>query len=340
VSDSSSSAVIICTRNRPAELESVLESLASQTSRSPVWIVDASDAEHDGRRIAESSRTKGLEMHCVRAAPGLTRQRMVGLGSLPADVLIVHFLDDDVVLEPGYLAAIEAEFARDPRVVGACGFITDAGPYECSLWNRLCGLSSDKYGHVLGSGVHVRPWDPGDVVDRRIVKWLPGCCMSYRRRVFDVIGFDVCMTGYCLGEDLDFSFRAGKLGLLVATRYARLEHHLSPMNRLDSEDLLRAGLMFRYRWVSELRGHGVSRFAYWWSFFGPLSREVARLLAFRHDSHKRCRFLLSVLCDIARLPPIQRIQQPQRGVLRHARCGLDTARTDSSQRGIGEKTQT
>ena len=46
-----------------------------------------------------------------RAEPGLTRQRTAGIDATAEQ--IVHFVDDDTVLEPGYFEAIVDAFVAD-----------------------------------------------------------------------------------------------------------------------------------------------------------------------------------------------------------------------------------
>jgi glycosyltransferase involved in cell wall biosynthesis len=107
------SSIVICTRNRPDDLGACLGSLDAQ-ARLPdeVVVVDASDGEASRMRVAAwaAASPVGRQRH-VAAAPGLTRQRNLGIDATAGDV--VTFLDDDVVLEPGYLAAVLALFERD-----------------------------------------------------------------------------------------------------------------------------------------------------------------------------------------------------------------------------------
>ena len=121
--------VVIATRDRPDELAGCLASLGRQ-ERAPraVWVVDASD----GDATAEVCRATppGLDVRHLRSAPGTGLQRNVGIDRSTADVL--HFVDDDVILEPGYLAALAAVYdadaapAGDPRqVLGVGGLPTN-----------------------------------------------------------------------------------------------------------------------------------------------------------------------------------------------------------------------
>src|SRR5262245_7263786 len=114
--------VVICTKDRPEMLATCLESLAGQT-RPPeeIVVVDASAArarDPVGRGVL---RMPGCPVTVVPAAPGLPRQRNLGARATRGSVVL--YLDDDVVLDAGYVAAIARTFEDDPtgRIGGAGG---------------------------------------------------------------------------------------------------------------------------------------------------------------------------------------------------------------------------
>jgi len=225
--------VVVCTRNRPGDLGACLDSLARQ-SRPPdeIVIVDASDDERSA--VCVRDRAPALAPVPVRhlhAAPGLPRQRNLGVRASRGDV--VTFLDDDVVLDAGYLAAIVALFEADPSLGGAEG-VVDTPPLRgrrrlANAFRRFFAMNTlGRPRGVKRSGfVAYDPW-PGEV---RRVGSLVGCNMSYRRAVFAEFRFDEWYQGYALGEDQDFSYRVGRRFPLVQTPAARLEHRLSPVAR-------------------------------------------------------------------------------------------------------------
>lgn len=106
--------VVVCTRDRPAQLDACLEGLAEQ--RHPhfdILVVDNGGAEPAG----EICRRRGVA--CIgEPLPGLTRAR--NLGARAASTEFVAFIDDDAVAEPGWLEAFAPEFA-DPEVAAVAG---------------------------------------------------------------------------------------------------------------------------------------------------------------------------------------------------------------------------
>jgi len=224
---------IICTRNRPDDLAACLCSVGTQTRRpDQVVVVDASDDDRT-RSIVRAWTAGGpiADVQYLRAAPGLTRQRNVGIAVATGDV--VMFLDDDVVLEPVYVARIAELFACDPALGGAQGVIATTALHGrrrlVNLFRRLFLMNSlGGSGGVKRSGFAAYDAWPRTV---RPVTSLVGCNMSYRRSVFARFRFDEWFDGYGLGEDQDFSYRVGRVHRLVQTPHARLEHRLSPVER-------------------------------------------------------------------------------------------------------------
>jgi GT2 family glycosyltransferase len=227
------SSVIICTRNRPDDLAVCLASLDVQERRpDQVVVVDASDGAASRERVLAWAAASPLgRWRHLPAAPGLTRQRNHGVDATDGDV--VTFLDDDVVLERGYLAAILALFERDARLGGAEGaVVTPALRGRRRAANALRAFfAMNSLGAPRGvkrSGfVRYDPWPAGV----RPVTCLVGCNMSFRRDVFRRYRFDEWYDGYGLGEDADFSYRVSRTFPLVQTPAARLLHCVSPVAR-------------------------------------------------------------------------------------------------------------
>lgn len=262
------SAVIVCTRNRADDVSRLLATLPAQEARPMLIVVDASDDESTWQVVTAFEKTRVWdEVLYLKAPAGLTSQRMHGIRHVPQGCEIVHFIDDDVELEPGYFSALERCFEQMPHIVGAGGVVTNVstpGPY---LWNKVFFLDSSRQGAVLPSGVNVRALKVEAV---KHVDWLSGCSMSFRAELFQHERFDTRMEGYCLGEDVDFSFRARRHGALVVCPEARLQHRERGASALDAREKAAAELVRRYRFVQRYRTDGMSVSAFWWSVLGDL----------------------------------------------------------------------
>src|SRR5688572_13183222 len=176
-----SSTVVVCTRDRPVELERCLEAVAKLDSVGhDVLIVDNSST--DGRTPEIAARYGFRVLN--EPLEGLSRARNVGARACRTE--IVAYLDDDAIPEPGWLTNVVAEF-DDPSVMAVTGKIL---PIEIDteaerLFERLGGFGSHETRKVL---------------DRTTPSWFEIACfggmgsggnMAVRRRAFDVWpGFD------------------------------------------------------------------------------------------------------------------------------------------------------
>ncbi len=240
--------LVVCTRNRPAELARVLSSIATQTTLpARVLIVDSSDADDSEQLVVarRESWPSGSALQYRRSAPGLPHQRNIGIDA--TERAIVCFLDDDVVLEPDYFLAIGAAFAADGRrEVGGVGASILDQPARSRLWklDAALGLDSAQEGVVLSTGRNVRVYGvPDRVLD---VDWLAGLATAYRREVFD----DHRPNEQLIveGEDVEFSYRVRQRWRLIVLPEARVRHEESVRNRPD-----RVEVAARELWVRHLR---------------------------------------------------------------------------------------
>lgn len=226
-------AVIICTKDRPHDLARCLHSLAIQT-RPPdeLVVVDASATPLPPSQLRPSLP----QLRLLPSPAGLPRQRNYGLRYVKSD--IVAFFDDDVELAPDTLQHLLAVYERrwDEGIGGVMG--CDRGWRQSSgaaHWlKRLFRLT-----HVRAQGQRVRVYPTLGVSwvarpQQEIpVEAMPGFCMSYRRSLLidNAIAFDEALGGYADGEDVDVSYRVGRLAPLVQTPHACLQHHRSRRGR-------------------------------------------------------------------------------------------------------------
>jgi GT2 family glycosyltransferase len=265
--------VVICTKDRPETLATCLESLQRQT-RHPeeLVIVDASatPAREAVARVAE--HLPGCRVALIGAAPGLPRQR--NLGARATTGAVVVYLDDDVVLDAGYLAAIARTFEDDrTRQIGGVGGaqIPDPTPRQGLLRRLACRLFLlDTYGR----GVVKRSGRPDYVFSprsRMTVEFLSGCNMAYRREVLATLRFDERLDGYALGEDLQFSYRVSRRWTLVLTPHARLEHRQTGTGRPLRDDYQAMAVFNRYLFFREQVARGpLDWLAYAWCALGGM----------------------------------------------------------------------
>jgi GT2 family glycosyltransferase len=263
--------LVICTRNRPDELARCLASVVEQT-RVPTYtlVVDSSD-DDASKRVVDDFASRWPDGHAIVhmvSEPGLVHQRIVGLRATHEP--IVHYVDDDTVLEPGYIEGIVTTFEQDAneRLGGVGGFVTDQPEHRYRRVDEWLGLDSRREGVVLPSGRNVRVYtEPASDID---VDWIPGCAMSYRRDVLEAEPPDERVGRGRNGEDVQLSYRVRQRARLVVTPRARIAHITSDVERRTVEQLTTVELVSRWERVDAGTGN-LSKRAFWVSAIGQLT---------------------------------------------------------------------
>jgi GT2 family glycosyltransferase len=262
--------VIIATLNRTDDLRKCIDSLACQrTLPAELIVVDAS--ENDATETLCRSVQVPFKVAYTRSEPGITRQRNIGIGMATAGQLIC-FCDDDVVLEPECLSAVQRAFAahQADNLGGLMGRIVNGGGrpgWRDRLLKRIFFLSDCGPGRVKLSGLPSIA--TGD--EPRFVQSLTGCFMVYPREVFRDFGFDEKLSRYCYMEDVDFSWRVGRTYRLLYEPAARLQHFPTTYRTAGSGQLRRMFIRnHRYLFHKNMPQTLRHRYAFWMSICGAL----------------------------------------------------------------------
>ena len=89
------------------------------------------------------------------------------------------------------------------------------------------------------------------------IECLSGCCMAFRREVFEKVKFDEALAHYGLMEDVDISKQTLDAGYKIYYQTsATLIHNASPMNRLKIQQwaemsVVNYDYLFRKSWARE-----------------------------------------------------------------------------------------
>jgi GT2 family glycosyltransferase len=229
--------VIIPTKNRASELIKCVGAVLSQTNLpEELIIVDQSilSQEEMLRNNFDWERTK-LIFIWDKNLSGLTEARNLGIERASGDIVL--FLDDDVILEPRYIAAILDVYNKDStkKIGGVGGLITNFkfSNFWASFSRIIChGPWKNHYNFWYQNGSGVLP-----------THFLSGCNMSYRKEVLTRFRFDERLNGICMGEDQMFSYQVSRYYKLFMTAEARLKHLVSQISR-QKERKLRAMSVF------------------------------------------------------------------------------------------------
>lgn len=210
--------VCIVTYERPDFLERCLRSLRDALSDdAEVVVVDAS--AEDRHEFAHEVDPSIIYVHAPRLAGWMTRSRNEALRWVHGD--IVSFLDDDVVVRPGWEEGLRAAF-EEASVAAVSGRTCNGVPGEEHYDRPIGRLLQDG---TLTDGFASLPDRHVVDVDHGI-----GANMSFRRSVLAVLGgFRDDYPGTALREDADIFLRVRAIGArAVFAPDAAVDHRPAP----------------------------------------------------------------------------------------------------------------
>ncbi|MDE1917938.1 MAG: glycosyltransferase [Sphingomonadales bacterium] len=191
--------VIFATTGRAAVLGKVVKRLAGQT-RQPDGIVVVGTCPADVAGVEGAAPN----LQIIIAPKGLCMQRNAALAVLAGKSDVVVFFDDDFVPAHDFLEQVEREMSANPELVGLTGLLvcdgaqTGALDFEQAV-HRLDVLQEQPPAHSARTA------------------WLYGCNMAIRLSANPQLRFDETLPLYGWQEDVDFSTRLGRHGMLYRT---------------------------------------------------------------------------------------------------------------------------
>jgi len=202
--------IIIPTRNRGPSLRVILDGLLAQrTDIAHEIIVVDNGSSDDTRRIVHSvaPRAQGGLRYMFEPTPGASVARNAGIRTARGE--IIAFLDDDVVVPPGWLEALRAAYRAFPDAWGIGGRIVLQLPERLPPWFDPESETLRGYLSGLDRGEGVIRLEHGAAL------WSANFSMT--RHAFSRVGvFDVTLgrMGSLLlsGEDNELCHRVHKAG--------------------------------------------------------------------------------------------------------------------------------
>ncbi len=257
-----SASIVIPTRGRPDYLEVALRSIAPQAADAGAEVLVVEDDERS-ERAAELAERFGARHVSHGAERGLNVARNTGVQQSGGELVV--FVDDDVRVRPGWLAALLAAAAAEPEID------VFTGPIIPSLEGRAprgCGRE----------GPPITALDLGDHDTEARYAW--GANMAIRRAALRRVGpFDTSLHG--AGDEQEWQDRLRAAGG-PPPRYvaaAALEHRRSGRD---------AGLR-RLAAAAGARGRAARRFDSWRGAAPSRTRELITLAGcLGHAVRRRC----------------------------------------------------
>lgn len=274
--------VIICTYNRPEEVQRLAGELAQQTAPVDVILVDAgSDLDYEANDFTLRSTFPASRYLHLASEPSLPHQRQFGvLEALKRnpEATHLHFLDDDVSIAKDYIAKMTAIMAS----LGSLCVVL--GPRDASLsrkksfgWFRFAWLD----GRLLKSGLY---FAVRDIPTLKQVDWLPGNAWTVSVTVFE--SFSFFDYGNFFAEDLAACLAWQSLGPLWSTPNVTVHHRESAITRPNERESI---LLTRLA-IWDLAGHYPQRLSRSWILVAEIPLLAKNILLWALFPKKRGSF--------------------------------------------------
>lgn len=219
-------AIVVATKDRPAEFERFLKSLNRQDAKEITLFV----VESGGRVAEEILKRENPDfpyVYIYSEVSSSTYQRNLGIEKAKKNFEFIAFMDDDIVLYEDSLTKFFELEKKYQDVVGFSFTMVNHPPVFMERWKRSyfirkLGLYSPEPGDIAPSGFQSMILLPEKPL---YTKWLPTTCTIWRSFVFELFLFDEWFKGYGYLEDVDFSYTVYKNGYkLLVLPECKYEH--------------------------------------------------------------------------------------------------------------------
>ncbi len=219
--------IAICTKDNPAILERLLESLARMEQGAggdPPEILVVDNAPSDDRTRTVCERFPGTR-YFMEPKVGLNFARNRALREASGAVLA--FLDDDVVVDRGWLLGVYEALRENPDARAVTGLVL---PFELATEAQVLFEAHGGFRRGFDKLRHrPRAWPEDPLYPCGAGSFGAGCNMLFRRdTLLDLGGFDEALdTGAPLpgGGDLDIFYRVVRSGGLLVYEPSALAFH-------------------------------------------------------------------------------------------------------------------
>ena len=289
--------ILVSTRNRPHQLNRMLDSvLHSSLKPKQVIIISSGDS------IDEMLRNFELLLpitHKHIEGRGQIRQKIEGVKLLAADLDWVAFFDDDILLERNAIHNIFETVSNHPnpeRILGVGLATNDLPENNHSLtrriFTRFFGINENKPGGIQRNGQNNSYMSSSIPIE---TSWLNGASI-WRRDIASNYNIPHLKARYSICEDLIFSYPYSKQGILLFNPGSKFSFQEHVVEIQASPDIFRALTYWRLYFVS-LHSE-LSKSLFLWSQVGrTLQYMISQKgnLRFRLTSAS---FAISILADV------------------------------------------
>jgi len=215
--------VVICTKDRSEELLRLIDSIEDNIK---IVIVDSS--------LKKNILTNKNIVYIHKPKSNLIIAREIAvkyiLQNYETDNYVIHFLDDDCVVQKNYFKNINETF-KSFEAIGVTGFNIIYNEWKTVIKPLIKYIKyfRKNQGRFVIFGFALGCYENIGV---KQVHWLPGFSMSIKAKYLSTLKFDKYLSKFnCIGEDIDLSFQLNKYGKLYFNSNAQLKHFPSKINR-------------------------------------------------------------------------------------------------------------
>ena len=232
------SALIICSKDRQADLETTLGNIyKSQWLPGIIIIVDSSSDKLKTIRAVENLHTReNLNLVVLSSNYGLPHQRNVGLSYLLSqqrldEIACIFFLDDDIDVGVTFFIDAANFLMSEPDLLAIGGCESSTRPTRVTMFRRLF-LGEPRGPAQIGPSGLVTVAD----CKEKLVEadWIPGGAMIIKAKVFDSFRFDG--TRRMFGEDVEASIRLAKKGKIAVYSHLDYRHRKVDSGKVSSRE--------------------------------------------------------------------------------------------------------
>ncbi len=256
--------ILIPTRNRPLEVQTLLTSIQASKVK-PLQVIVVSSGE-EILQVVEKFASDLAITYIHSEISGQINQKKLGLSAINPRAKWVVFLDDDLLVYPdsfelafGCIYDFERDTGKDLAGVGFRLPVTSRfnnGGKFTRMAARLFGIDNQPAGHVLSNGHATSYLEQQATLE---TSWLNGASM-WRVESTLTYGSHGVSSSYAACEDLIFSYPVGKLKSLIYCPNAKLDFQVSEKTNFESPSVYLAALYWRYYFILEHQEFSIFRF--------------------------------------------------------------------------------
>lgn len=249
--------LILCTRNRAAQLPGALDAAFAAADAAPeveleMVVVDNGSTDATQATLDEwEARTGRRLTRLSEPMPGVSRAKNLGIANARHNILA--FTDDDCRLAPSYFRDLARHFGADDEILLRGGRVELGDSRDLPFTIKV----DDEPAYYRP------PAHPGGFVH--------GCNIAARRALFDRIGgFDASFgpgAPYVAAEDTELVWRASQAGIKVeyvpdmVTRHFHGRRDIRDIHDLQFQYEFGNGILLARHW----KGGGLLRRHLWWN---------------------------------------------------------------------------